>query len=586
MASCRSSAGSSVCSRGCERPIDFEALDNQPVDLVFLLLAPEAAGADHLKALARVARLLRDPDIARRLRESRDADALYAVLAMPPASKRGVNRRVRPRKRRRSTSKFSEIVARLFDAPHFAEHHHSCQCTLTGSSSWLQALATRGLTRVGEHDRRAVGGMQREQLDAGRDFRRLRKQLGDVLGTDRLDVSKTAVAEMRQCLLRDQPDGSVFGSICLSLVMALDSFLIQRLTRSSPASRVRHSCSLIEIVFTIRSGCGRTRSIDNRPFFEVRAHNLHAVRQHECALELARGDAAVEILAGLVVLLPPTDHQLAFLDAHIELIAGESSNGERDAQPLRDFARRAAAARCCRAGSRRPPWQRGRARARSRRSPRGTGWRGTELATLVSKPSLEATLTGPLSGTPTVAATALRSLLIWAGWVKGSRTGQNPRPTRTYCRSFRRFSWPTTARFPPLTVRALRGDAGRSSAEFRARHQRGAIRKAPLLLVDLETEEGRHRPHLPVLLPAGGCAGDRQPARRSRADRERRGRCAGRTLGEACAPLHADRRAGHRAHGDVRLSIPPAGTRSRIAARHAACRFASAPSAEPYPRLQ
>jgi nitrogen PTS system EIIA component len=69
-----------------DRPVDFEALDAQAVDLVFLLLAPEGAGADHLKALARVARLLRDPENARRLRESRDADALYAVLAMPPAS--------------------------------------------------------------------------------------------------------------------------------------------------------------------------------------------------------------------------------------------------------------------------------------------------------------------------------------------------------------------------------------------------------------------------------------------------------------------------------------------------------------------
>jgi|SRR6266700_2501287 len=68
------------------RPVDFEALDGQPVDLVFLLLAPEGAGADHLKALARVARLLRDPDLARKLRDSRDAEALYAVLAMPPAS--------------------------------------------------------------------------------------------------------------------------------------------------------------------------------------------------------------------------------------------------------------------------------------------------------------------------------------------------------------------------------------------------------------------------------------------------------------------------------------------------------------------
>ncbi len=69
-----------------EGPIDFEALDGQPVDLIFLLLAPEAAGADHLKALARVARLLRDPNTARRLRDSRDADALYAVLSLPPAS--------------------------------------------------------------------------------------------------------------------------------------------------------------------------------------------------------------------------------------------------------------------------------------------------------------------------------------------------------------------------------------------------------------------------------------------------------------------------------------------------------------------
>jgi PTS system nitrogen regulatory IIA component len=69
-----------------EQPIDFEALDSQPVDLIFLLLAPETAGADHLRALARIARLLRDADVAHKLRGSRDADALYAVLALPPAS--------------------------------------------------------------------------------------------------------------------------------------------------------------------------------------------------------------------------------------------------------------------------------------------------------------------------------------------------------------------------------------------------------------------------------------------------------------------------------------------------------------------
>jgi len=69
-----------------DKPIDFEALDGQSVDLIFLLLAPESAGADHLKALARIARLLRDPDMAAKLRASRDADAIYAVLALPSAS--------------------------------------------------------------------------------------------------------------------------------------------------------------------------------------------------------------------------------------------------------------------------------------------------------------------------------------------------------------------------------------------------------------------------------------------------------------------------------------------------------------------
>src|SRR3712207_6412139 len=68
-----------------DKPIDFEALDGQPVDILFLLLAPEGAGADHLKALARVARVLREPGIVERIRAARDADALYAVLTQTPA---------------------------------------------------------------------------------------------------------------------------------------------------------------------------------------------------------------------------------------------------------------------------------------------------------------------------------------------------------------------------------------------------------------------------------------------------------------------------------------------------------------------
>lgn len=66
------------------RPVDFDALDDQPVDLVFLLLAPESAGADHLKALARIARILRDTAVAQKLRQAKDAAELYAVLINPP----------------------------------------------------------------------------------------------------------------------------------------------------------------------------------------------------------------------------------------------------------------------------------------------------------------------------------------------------------------------------------------------------------------------------------------------------------------------------------------------------------------------
>jgi PTS system nitrogen regulatory IIA component len=69
-----------------ETPVDFEALDDQPVDLVFLLLAPEGAGADHLKALSRIARVLRNPDIVAKIRGTRDASAIHAFLSQAPAS--------------------------------------------------------------------------------------------------------------------------------------------------------------------------------------------------------------------------------------------------------------------------------------------------------------------------------------------------------------------------------------------------------------------------------------------------------------------------------------------------------------------
>jgi PTS system nitrogen regulatory IIA component len=63
-----------------ERPIRFEAIDDQPVDLMFALLAPAEAGAEHLRALARVSRLLRDAAICQKLRGTDSGDALYALL--------------------------------------------------------------------------------------------------------------------------------------------------------------------------------------------------------------------------------------------------------------------------------------------------------------------------------------------------------------------------------------------------------------------------------------------------------------------------------------------------------------------------
>ena len=69
-----------------ESPIDFEAIDEQPVDLIFLLLAPESAGADHLKALARISRLLRDSGACENLRRAESSDDIYSLLTKTSVS--------------------------------------------------------------------------------------------------------------------------------------------------------------------------------------------------------------------------------------------------------------------------------------------------------------------------------------------------------------------------------------------------------------------------------------------------------------------------------------------------------------------
>ena len=71
-----------------ETPIEYDSVDKQPVDLVFMLLAPEGAGADHLKALARVSRLLRNHQAVEKLRAASKPEALYAILTEPTASAR------------------------------------------------------------------------------------------------------------------------------------------------------------------------------------------------------------------------------------------------------------------------------------------------------------------------------------------------------------------------------------------------------------------------------------------------------------------------------------------------------------------
>ena len=69
-----------------EQPVDFGAIDDQPVDLVYALLAPETAGSEHLRALARVSRVLRQGDLREQLRQARTPDAIHVLLAQEARS--------------------------------------------------------------------------------------------------------------------------------------------------------------------------------------------------------------------------------------------------------------------------------------------------------------------------------------------------------------------------------------------------------------------------------------------------------------------------------------------------------------------
>lgn len=70
-----------------EKPVPFSSVDQQPVDLIFCLLAPKKAGVDHLKALALVSRTLRDPGVCAKLRANSDPAILYAIFCEARPSK-------------------------------------------------------------------------------------------------------------------------------------------------------------------------------------------------------------------------------------------------------------------------------------------------------------------------------------------------------------------------------------------------------------------------------------------------------------------------------------------------------------------
>lgn len=69
-----------------EKPIDFDAMDDQPVDMVFLLLAPDGSGAEHLKALARIARVFRDQSMVEKMRDASSSKIVYSLLTETAAS--------------------------------------------------------------------------------------------------------------------------------------------------------------------------------------------------------------------------------------------------------------------------------------------------------------------------------------------------------------------------------------------------------------------------------------------------------------------------------------------------------------------
>src|SRR3954471_15019287 len=108
---------------------------------------------------------------------------------------------------------------------------------------------------------------------------------------------------------------------------------------STPSGSKRSSPLLVPLFVLIDSNCLndpfrlRPGKVDRQqPVFQIRAQHMHPLRQHESALEVACGDAAMDVLPGLVVMLAAPDHELVFLNGYIELVAGETGHRQRDPQ--------------------------------------------------------------------------------------------------------------------------------------------------------------------------------------------------------------------------------------------------------------
>src|SRR6266550_7490412 len=110
---------------------------------------------------------------------------------------------------------------------------------------------------------------------------------------------------------------------------------------STPSGSKRSSPLLVPLFVLIDSNCLndpfrlRPGEVDRQqPVLQIRAQHLHPLRQHESALEVACGDAAMDVLPGLVILLATPDHELVFLNGYIELVAGKTCHRQRDPQPF------------------------------------------------------------------------------------------------------------------------------------------------------------------------------------------------------------------------------------------------------------